>query len=74
MYHHLYYYSANPTLLNVQQQDQDGYPKQIQTLQQSWAWKVIENREKLCDITAEMKEQFLCDRIVYFFQVKSSLG
>jgi len=39
MYHHLYYYSANPTLLNVQQQDQDGYTKQIQTLQQSWAWK-----------------------------------
>jgi hypothetical protein len=38
MSYHLFSYNYN-TLLNVQQQDQDGYPNQIQSLPQSWAWK-----------------------------------
>ena len=51
MYNHLILSYNYNILLNVQQQDQNGYPNQIQTLQQSWPaaqWKVKNNN---CQIT-----------------------
>ena len=51
MYNHLILSYNYNILLNVQQQDQNGYPNQIQTLQQSWPatqWKV---KKINCQIT-----------------------
>jgi NADH:ubiquinone oxidoreductase subunit C len=48
MYNHLILSYNYNIILNVQQQNQNGYPNQIQTLQKSWPaaqWKASNGKE-----------------------------